>query len=179
MRDLLNNLIYLILICLSSQISFEIPFSPIPLTAQSLIIFIVAGLVRPKFALILLPSYLILGAIGLPVFAEGTSGFQKIIGTSGGFLYGFLFSAVTISYLVDRTEEIDLLKFIGIMLIGTMVLFIFGLLHLSLKLSFEKALEYGLYPFWKMALVKALLAAISVYAIKTFSKKAMSNVLYE
>ncbi len=153
---------------LSAYTSFTIPVieTGIPFTAQSLVIFVAAGLLKPTNFLAAIILYLILGVAGLPVFAEGSSGWSRIVGSSGGFLYGFIFSGLVISYCASTLEEKTFPKLIGLMILGTGVLFVFGLGHLSYKFGIEKALEYGLYPFWKMALVKAILAGIAVFVLK-------------
>jgi len=133
-----------------------------------LVVFILAGLLRPKDFFIAITSYLILGIAGAPVFAEGSSGWSKVAGASGGFLYGFMFSGLLISFLLSKAQRKKLYIILVIMLIGTLVLFTFGLGHLSMKFGWTKALQYGLYPFWKMALVKAFLAGLVVFVINSF-----------
>ena len=152
------------LIC-ASRISITLPISEmgIPFTAQSLAVFIIAGLLRPiDFAVVLL-TYLFLGIVGVPVFADGSYGWEKITGGSGGFLYGFLFAGLVISSYTANSSEKGLWRMVVIMLLGTVVMFGFGLSHLAWKYGWEKALEYGLYPFWMMGLVKAILSAIVVW----------------
>ena len=126
----------------------------------------VAGLLAPSHFMIVIVSYLVLGAVGAPVFAEGSSGFAKIMGNSGGFLYGFLFSGLFISFLVKKGAEVQFPRLLGVMLAATIVLFVFGVFHLAFRLDMEKALQFGLYPYWKMALVKAFLATIAVFLVK-------------
>ena len=65
---------------------FQIPFGPIPITLQTLAIGLVASLFRPKEATLAVIIYLLLGAIGLPVFAGGSGGFQAFYGPTAGFL---------------------------------------------------------------------------------------------
>ena len=157
----------------SAYISITLPISEkgIPFTAQSLVVFIIAGLFRPRETVLIIGVYLLLGLVGMPVYAEGSAGWEKLAGASGGFLYGFLFSGICISYLISRPGG-RVGNVVGAMLIGTLVLFFFGLGQLSYKFGWSKALEYGLYPFWKMALVKALLAALAVISIKSALKRA-------
>lgn len=161
---------FFLLLCLvaSAYISVTLPISEkgIPFTAQSLAVFVIAALVRPREFLLIITAYLFLGIVGFPVFAEGTAGWEKIIGGSGGFLYGFLFSGLVISYLVDRESKNSFWSMILTMIIGTIVLFTFGLGHLTMKYGLVKAIEYGLTPFWMMALVKAGLAGILVFYYK-------------
>lgn len=158
----------LLAICAASYISFTLPISEagIPFTAQSLVIFIVAGLLKPKEVLLVINAYYLLGIVGLPVFADGTSGIEKMMGPSGGFLYGFAFSSLFIASTLKFIEKKSFPHYLFIFLAATIVLFIFGLSHLGFKFGFQKALEYGFYPFWKMALVKAILATFLVYYVK-------------
>lgn len=159
----------LLLLIASAYISVTLPISEkeIPFSAQSLIVFYIAGVCRARNTIAILGAYLFLGILGLPVFAEGTAGWAKVLGPSGGFLYGFVVSGWVISSFMQRfvysarPKRID--KIIGIMLIGTFVLFGFGLSHLAYAFGWGKALEYGLYPFWMMGLVKAIMASLLVF----------------
>jgi len=157
----------LLAIIASAFISVTLPIGTegIPFTAQSLMIFIVAGLSRPKYSFIIILIYLLLGIIGVPVFADGSSGWSKIVGPSGGFLYGFLVSGVAISLVLDD-KKASLSKVLFAMLIGTFLLFGCGVGHLAYKFGMPKGLEYGLYPYWKMGLVKAVLATFVVFGVK-------------
>lgn len=169
----LLSVIALLTLIVSAYISITLPISEkgIPFTAQSLVVFVIAGLFKPGHTAAIIGSYLLLGLVGLPVFAEGTAGWEKLAGASGGFLYGFLIAGVVIS-LLTKTVESEKSGVLMAMLIGTVVLFIFGLGQLCYKFGWSKALEYGFYPFWKMALVKALLAALVVVGAKRALKKA-------
>jgi len=156
----------------SAFISVTLPIDTegIPFTAQSLMIFIVAGLSKPKYSLLIILSYLLLGVIGLPVFADGSYGWSKIIGSSGGFLYGFLVSGIVISLILDD-KNTSLSRILSAMLIGTIILFGCGVSHLAFKFGWSKALEFGLYPYWKMGLVKAVLATFVVFGVKRLIQK--------
>jgi len=157
-------------LCLSAHLSFTIPISEtgIPFTAQSFAVFVVAGLLAPQAFSIVIVLYFILGGLGLPVFADGSSGFEKFVGNSGGFLYGFLFSGLFISFCMDKMKDNMGFIVLLIMLVATVILFIFGLSHLALKLDFSKSITYGLLPFWKMALFKAILATLFVFCVKRY-----------
>ncbi len=165
MHSYLKNVILLLCLIASAYVSVTLPISEkgIPFTAQSLAVFVIAGTVRPRDFLIIIATYLLLGIAGLPVFADGSAGWEKIIGGSGGFLYGFLFSGLVISYMINGVGKSSLWLIMFTMLISTLVLFVFGLGHLFVKYGAAKAIEYGLVPFWKMALVKAVLAGIVVF----------------
>jgi len=168
-KNLLKIFLALVAIIISSYISYTIPIQGgIPFTAQSLVVFVVASILSPIESLICLGIYLILGALGLPVFAEGTAGIERIMGNSGGFLYGFIFSALLISTAIKRFKVDALWKYGVLMFLATICLFFFGLMHLGLKLDFEKAFEYGLKPFWKMGMLKCFVAAGIAYLFNKF-----------
>lgn len=173
MNTTLKNILSLSLIIASAYISVTLPISAqgIPFTAQSLVIFIVAALLRPMDFLLVISLYLLAGAAGLPVYADGESGLGKLFGASGGFLFGFLFSGLCISTsLSDKNRSFG--GVLGTMILATAILFFFGLGMLAYKFGFAKALEYGFYPFWAMALVKALLATFCVFGVSMRSRKA-------
>lgn len=68
------------------------------------------------------------------------------------------------------------MAYLNIMLQATMVLFFFGLLHLSFKYGLSAAFDYGFYPYWKMAVLKLVIAAFIVYFIKRLIMTDESNV---
>ena len=163
-------IIGLFVIIASAYASFTIPITDtgIPFTLQSLAVFVVAAFLKPQESLVCLISYLILGAVGLPVFADGSSGVSKLLGTSGGFLFGFVIAGVFISIAIKKIGRDKLLPLFILMIIATIILFAFGLLQLAIKLDGAKAIEYGLVPFWKMGLVKACLAGGIAWVVDRF-----------
>lgn len=170
MKPIFTCLLALVLLIISAYLSVTLPISEkgIPFTAQSLVVFILAGLLKPREFLLVVIAYLLLGVLGAPVFAEGSFGWSKIVGSSGGFLYGFLGSGLLISFMINRTGSRSFSYLLFAMFLGTLVLFFFGIGHLAMKFGFSKALEYGFYPFWKMALVKAFLAGMVVFVAKRY-----------
>jgi len=136
--------------------------SGIPFTLQSLAVFVVAGFLTSHEAKICLVAYVIIGLIGLPVFANGSAGIDKILGPSGGFLYGFIFSGWFISSTIQKIKPLNWAQLLGIYVLATVILFVFGLFHLTLKFDLSQAFEYGFHPFWKMGFIKALFASLIV-----------------
>lgn len=113
--------ILLSIIVISSRISINL--SAIPITMQTVAIFLVGFLLDVKESFILLTIYLFMGAIGLPVFANGAAGLSVITGVTGGFLVGFLFSSVLISFL----KKFNINKII-ILLLANTLLYVIGVL---------------------------------------------------
>ena len=146
-----------------AQLSLRLPFTPVPVTGQTLAVLVVGaslGPVRGGSALLL---YLAEGAAGLPVFAEGSGGLQLLLlpSVTGGYLWGFVLAAVLVGALAERRWDRRLSSAIGAMLLGEIAIFACGVVWLSASLAVPgaRALELGLYPFVLGELAKLLVAA--------------------
>ncbi len=152
-----------ILLSLSSKIS--IPFYPVPMTLQTFVVYFIAasmGMVGFYSTL----SYVILGLIGLPIFAAG-GGIGYIMSPTFGFLYGMVLASFVIAYFSKNLFNKNLLKVTFSILIGAAIVFICGLSHLAGFIGFEKSIKAGLYPFIYSELLKIALAiALSQILIK-------------
>lgn len=157
------------LIALLAQIS--IPMVPVPITGQTLGITIVGFALGRKAGTSAVLLYLFEGIIGLPVFATGASGFTSLLGPTGGYLYGFIFSTAILGYYSDKGVLNNFWKSFGVALVASAVTFIFGLIQLSFFVPEGTVFEYGLYPFIPGGVIKALLASMLVIpAYRFFSK---------
>ncbi len=132
----------------------------IPITGQSLGALVIACLLGAKVGGLTILLYLLLGGMGLPVFANGGSGWEVFTKGSGGFLYGFLIAGCLTGWLSERWGISNFLKNIAMMGIGTAIILLFGIGHLTGKYGIGKALEYGFYPFWPGAIIKVVIGAI-------------------
>ena len=103
-KELTKMSICIAIICISSYISFPLPFTPTMITAQTIAINLVALILTPKQSFIVVLLYIFLGAFGLPVFSGGTSGFGRLFGPTGGFILGFLVIAPFMSYLKGKNN---------------------------------------------------------------------------
>lgn len=75
----------------------SLPVGPVPITLQGFFVYLAALLLRPRFALLSTTLYVIMGLIGLPVYASGGSGLAVLIGPTGGYLLGFILGATAAS----------------------------------------------------------------------------------
>ena len=153
-----------------SQFSIDLDLGEvsIPITGQSLVVLLTGFLLGRKWGCLAVFVYLLLGILNLPVFADGKYGWEIFTKGSGGFLYGFLFAAYFVGILGEKEWGSNLFKSVGAMLLGTAIIIFFGVMHLSFLYGFEKALEYGFFPFWRGAVVKILIGGILGFL---FSKK--------
>ena len=158
-------LLGVLIIIAGSQFSIDLDLNEvsIPITGQSLVVLLVGFLLGRKWGTLAIAVYLMLGILNIPVFADGKFGWETFTKGSGGFLYGFLFAAYFVGILGDKGWGSSLLKSLIVMTLGTIVIIAFGVMHLSFLYGFEKALEYGFYPFWRGAIVKILLGGILGY----------------
>ena len=133
------------LIAVLAQIS--LPIGPVPFTLQNFAIGLIATVFRPREAVLSVALYLLLGAIGLPVFAGGGAGFHVLVGPSAGYLWFDLVYAGLTSYLIHQNS--DYIRILLANLLGDSLVFVGGILslHFLAGMPFDKALAVGVLPF--------------------------------
>ena len=150
-----------ILLIISAKIKVDL--YTIPMTMQPLAILIIAMLCGRNLAACSISLYLFQGMIGLPVFANG-GGMLYLMGPTGGFLFGFLIAGIIMGELADRGWGQHILKAFLAMLLGLFIIYFFGIIQLSLFLSFEKAIMmmklYMIGDFYKLLLATLLVPQI-------------------
>lgn len=146
-----------------AQVSIKLPFTPVPVTGQTLGVLLVAGSLGALLGSAAMLLYLAEGALGLPFFAEGASGLEylKTSSPSAGYIYGFILAAALIGWLAQKKWDRGVGSAIGAFLLGEIVVFTVGVAWLAnaLGISALKAMELGLYPFVVGDILKVLLAA--------------------
>jgi biotin transport system substrate-specific component len=109
MQKLLSIAIATLLICLLAPIGFRV--DGILLTLQTLVIFMVAGTLGKNTALLATLLYLLIGALGAPVFGGYSGGWERLIGSTAGFLWGFPLCAWLLGWLCEK-QEVNFLNYI-------------------------------------------------------------------
>ena len=145
----------------AAQISFSLPFTPVPITGQTFAVVLVGatlGTIRGTASLLL---YLWLGVAGAPIYADHEHGWSIVTSASGGYLVGFVLAAALTGFLAERRWDRRFSSSIGLMLTGNVVIYLVGLPWLAVVLdtNLQKTLEYGLYPFIPGDIFKLYLAA--------------------
>lgn len=97
----------------------------VPITLQTFAVFAVAGLFGAKRGTFSVLVYILLGAIGVPVLAGMQGGIDKIIGSTGGYIVGFIFIALIVGFVSDKFERKPVPLAIA-MLLGLLVCYAFG-----------------------------------------------------
>lgn len=139
-----------------------IPLHPVPITFQTLFTYLAGILLGGYTGALSQIVYVLLGIIGLPVFAGGKAGLGVLLGPSGGFLIGFIIGAFVIGKMVEARKEPGFVWICLSILLGSIFIYIPGVIQLAMaaKLSFYKALLIGVVPYLPGDLLKMLAAAI-------------------
>ncbi len=148
------------LIALSAQLHLPIPFSPVPITAQTLAVLLIAAFLGKKRALAAVSAYILQGSLGLPIFAGGKSGLAVLMGPTGGYIWGFAAAAFVVGYLIEIGWDKKVLQAFLAMLLGNGLIYLSGLAWLAEFIPLEYLLETGFYPFLAGDLTKILFAVV-------------------
>jgi biotin transport system substrate-specific component len=155
-----NILIYLSAVTLLFACSeIYIPLDPVPVTMQSVGVMVIGLLYNKKQGLISYGIYLALGAIGIPVFAEYTSGASILFGSTFGYFVGFGASIFAMNLIKLKLGTDSFWKIAINCALGTIITFIFGISWLSLIIGFNNAITFGLMPFIIPGLIKIFVLA--------------------
>ncbi len=143
-----------------------IPLQPVPVTGQTLGVLLTGVMLGRKRALAVVITYLGMGLIGFPIFANGAFGLATLIGPTGGYLLGFIPAAFVMGWLGDKGWYKKVVTSISALFIGHMIIFTFGLLWLSNFMGWTGVLATGLIPFLPGAAAKTLIAFALIPIIK-------------
>ena len=167
---------FLIILCSSTLLAisakFKIPFYPVPMTLQTLVVLLIGMSYGASLASVTIFLYTIQGALGLPVFANG-GGIGYIIGPTGGYIVGFLISAPLLGFFANRGWGKTWQTTAVAMIIGVSVIFISGVSWLSMYVGFEAAILKGLLPFIYADFLKIIIACLAMPTAWSFVEKTL------
>ncbi|WP_067140580.1 biotin transporter BioY [Oceanivirga salmonicida] len=141
---------------LMSQIKIFLPFTPVPITGQTLAVILIGLSFNRYQSAIIIITYILAGELGLPVFAGFKTGL--LFSPSGGYIIGFLFSTQVAAYLSEKGWTKSTIKLILSFIIANAVIYIAGLAQLSAYVPEGKLLATGLYPFILGDILKLFIA---------------------
>ncbi len=154
-------------IAILAQVSIPLPFSPVPITGQTIGVILVGGLLGAKLGVISVLCYLMEGAIGIPVFAQMKAGIHVLLGPTAGYLWGFVGAAFLMGCLAEKgfTKK-PLTSFISCFAATTLILII-GTFYLAyFKVDLNQALIMGFYPFLVGDIFKSFLCTGLLISIR-------------
>lgn len=146
-----------------------LPFTPVPVTLQTVFVLLSGAMLGPVYGALAMIIYILLGAIGLPVFSGGSSGLGVLFGPTGGYLFSFPVAAFVIGWLIrskNLTKNLKYLKkyyleTIFAMIIGMLIIYTMGGIQgmLVTGLSAAAIISGWVLPFIFGDIIKLLLAA--------------------
>ncbi|GAI16703.1 unnamed protein product [marine sediment metagenome] len=150
----------------------SIPLYPVPLTLQTLFTLLAAMTLGSVMGASSQIIYVLLGIIGLPVFAGFKAGIGILFGPTGGFLFGFIISAYIIGKIIELKKEKNIFYYLLAGLIGTLIIYIIGITQLSLvtDMGIKKALTVGMLPFLPGDILKIIAASFIASKLKLVIK---------
>jgi len=153
-----------LLVAALAQISVPLPFTPVPVTGQTLGVLLVGAALGARRGAASLALYVAEGALGLPVFAPpGAPGPARLLGPTAGYLLGFIAGAWIVGRLAERGYGRHLGSAFTAMAAGQATIFTCGLIGLAPFVGAAGVLGAGFWPFVPGALIKSVLAALALH----------------
>lgn len=148
-------------IALAAQVHFYLPGNPVPYTGQTFAVLVAGGALGFRRGLAAAALYLVLGIVGLPVYADAKHGWEIVAGATGGYLVGFLLAAAIVGRLAELGWDRNVLGSVGAMLLGDIAIFAIGVpwLAVSVHQPLAWGVANGLTPFLGAEVLKFALAA--------------------
>jgi biotin transport system substrate-specific component len=143
----------------------QVPFWPVPMTLQTYVVLSLGALLGWRLGAVTVATYLVEGAIGLPVFAGTPAngiGLSYMFGPTGGYLAGYLVAAALVGMLVERGWDRTVGGTVGALLVGELAILGMGCAWLAAQFGWESAISYGFGPFLLGDAVKLVLAGATI-----------------
>ncbi len=163
---------FALLTALAAQIVIPVPGTPVPITGQTFVVLLAGAALGSRAGAGSQLIYWLMGAVGLPFYAEAEGGWSAAIGSTGGYLFGFVVAAWAIGYLAERGQDRKVSTAIPAFLAGNAIIYLFGVTWLFISIpgieSISGALIAGFVPFVVGDLVKILAAGLLLPAAWKF-----------
>ena len=165
-----------VLTAVAAQISFPLPFTPVPFTLQAMVVLVGGAALGARLGMASQVLYLLAGIAGLPVFATSAvlpQGILRLLGPTGGFLMAYPLAAFVAGWLSERGFDKRYLTSVLAMAAGLTLVFAFGIAWLAwfaspAPVGLSQALQLALYPFIVVDVIKILLAATVLPSVWRF-----------
>lgn len=154
----------------------HIPIGPVPIVLSTLFVLLSGLLLGSRWGLASMGLYLLVGAIGIPVFAGGKGGFAHFFGPTGGYLFGYLLASWVTGFISERSGGLLILEILAI-LTGSLVIYGLGIpwLKMVTQMSWSKTFMVGMVPFLIGDAVKASAALILSRAVRPILKRQLQS----
>ena len=182
-RTAVNTIILMIgfalLTALAAQIRFHIPGTPVPVTGQTFAVLLAGATLGSRTGAGSQLIYWLMGAIGLPVFAQANGGWGAATGATFGYLFGFIVAAWLIGALAERGRDRSVRSAVPAFLAGNLVIYAFGVPWLMYSVpaidTMRAALAAGFMPFIAFDAMKIVLAGLALPAAWKLTERLTTN----
>jgi len=154
----------------------HVPIGPVPIVLSTLFVILSGLLLGSRWGLTSMGLYLLVGAIGLPVFAGGKGGFAHFMGPTGGYLFGYVLASWLTGFISERSRGLLVLDILAV-IIGSIVIYALGVpwLKMVARLSWSKALMAGVIPFLIGDTIKACVVVVLARSVRPILKRPFTN----
>jgi len=178
LRNLVLTALFAALISAGSFIA--VPIGPVPVSLQNFFALLSGLVLGPFLGAASTGLFIAAGTLGLPVFANNTMGIARLLGPTGGYIFGYLLGAFCAGFVLGvpkQGERIKMWRLASAALIGILVVYIPGLLRLkfTLGLTWPQTFTTGFIPFLIGDAVKAVVAAIITPRLRKTAARQMNN----
>ncbi len=155
-----------------------IPIGPVPIVLSTLFVLLSGLLLGSRWGLASIGLYLLLGAMGIPVFAGGKAGFAHFLGPTGGYLFGYAVSAWLTGFISERGRGSLLLDICAIS-IGSLAIYVVGVpwLKIVMNLSWPRTLWVGMFPFLIGDALKGAAALVLAQSTRPMLHRQMESIV--
>jgi len=156
-------------VAFGAWLSFPIPGTDIPQTGQTVAVLTVGALLGPRLGAAAIVLYLLLGAIGLPVYSDGSSGWSVLFGSSVGYFGGFVAAAALLGFIGKRASHSLAMKtgqLLLAMFTGHGIILLCGFFGLATEAGFVTAWEQGVAPFIYGGVIKSIISVLLILMIE-------------
>lgn len=150
------------LTALAAQLSFTVPWTPVPYTGQTAAVLLVGTALGARKGAASMALYVLLGLVGLPVYAGGAHGVERLFGLTGGYLVGFVVASALVGRLAEHAWDRSRIGAALLMALGNLVIYLIGVPVLAIVggLAWTDAVQGGALVFLPWDAAKIAVAAL-------------------
>jgi biotin transport system substrate-specific component len=154
----------------------HVPIGPVPIVLSTLFSLLSGLLLGSRWGLASMGLYLLVGAIGIPVFAGGKGGFAHFFGPTGGYLFGYVLAAWITGFISEHSRGLLSLDILAV-LVGSLAIYGLGVpwLKMVTQMSWAKTLMVGMAPFLIGDAIKAAVAVVLARSVRPILKRQFIN----
>ena len=179
-RKIVFTALFAALTAVCGFISIPVPGTPIPIVLQNMLVVLTGLMLGPVWGVAATVLFLAAGALGLPVFSGGTGGFVRLMGPTGGFLYGYALATLVAGLIAQRPKygaRTPVLRLVLATVLGFVVMYIPGVLHFMrvMDKTFSQTMTLCVVPYIPGDIVKMVVAVLLSSKLRTTASSYIFN----